>query len=67
MKVFLTYNFDLGHIKKANNKEKAIEQVREIRLLTFKEMQQLFPDAKIYKEKFLGLNKSFVAYKFEVL
>lgn len=67
MKVFLTNNFDLGHIKKVNNKKKAIEQVREIRLLTFKEMRQLFPDAEIYLEKFMGFNKSFVAYKFEFL
>lgn len=65
LKVFLTNNFSLGHIKKIKDKEKAIEQVKEIRLLTLKEMKELFPDAKIYLEKFFGFNKSLVAYKFE--
>ncbi len=65
-KVYLTNNFNLGHIKKIKNKEKAIQQVKEIRLLTLREMQNLFPNAKIYLEKFLGLNKSFIAYKFEI-
>ncbi len=34
--------------------------LEEIRLLSFKEMKQLFPGAKVYFEKFLGMNKSFV-------
>ena len=32
-------------------------------LLTFKDMQQLFPDAVIYKEKSFGLTKSLIAIK----
>ncbi|MCH8904285.1 MAG: methyltransferase domain-containing protein [Bacteroidetes bacterium] len=32
-------------------------------LLTFKDMQQLFPEAQIYREKSLGLTKSLVAIK----
>jgi ubiquinone/menaquinone biosynthesis C-methylase UbiE len=36
--------------------------VDEIRLLTLSEMKELFPEGMVYKEKFLGLNKSFVAY-----
>ncbi|WP_114751639.1 class I SAM-dependent methyltransferase [Pleomorphovibrio marinus] len=32
----------------------------EIRLLSYSEMKQLFPEANIYYEKFLGMNKSFV-------
>lgn len=32
----------------------------EIRLLSYGEMKELFPEANIYFEKFLGMNKSFV-------
>ncbi len=35
----------------------------ERRLLTYKEMKMLFPDCKIYKEKFLGFTKSYIAIK----
>lgn len=64
VRIWLTRNFALGHIPKIADKQKATEQVNEIRLLTRKEMQSLCPSAKIYEEKFFGLNKSFVAYKF---
>jgi len=37
--------------------------VKEIRLLTEKELKDLFPGAKIYKEKLLGLTKSFTVCK----
>jgi hypothetical protein len=63
LRVFLTQHFSLGHIQKSLSKREAIEQVREIRLLSLREMKQLFPDAKIYAEKFVGLDKSFIAYK----
>ena len=63
-KVFLTQHFSLGHIKKIPGKENAREQVKEVRLLSLKEMETLFPSGSIYKEKIFGLNKSFVAYKF---
>jgi len=39
-------------------------RVREIRLLSEREVRQLFPDCEILKEKFLGLlTKSYVAYR----
>ncbi len=34
--------------------------LEEIRLLSFREMKLLFPKARIYKEKIMGLNKSFI-------
>jgi|GEM_PF-3261684 len=34
----------------------------EIRLINHAEMKQLFPGANIYKEKMLGMTKSFTAH-----
>lgn len=36
----------------------------EIRLLSLKEMKQLFPGGKVYSEKFMGMNKSFTLHNF---
>lgn len=46
------------------DKEFAKQYVNEIRLLSFSEMKSLFPESKIYKEKFLGGTKSFTAHSF---
>jgi hypothetical protein len=62
MQVFLVRHFDLGWSKKIPDKQKAVEHVRSIRLLTKRELAALFPGAAIYSERFLGLTKSFVAY-----
>ncbi len=35
----------------------------EVRLLTFSEMQMLFPDCTILRERFLGLTKSYIAVR----
>lgn len=64
VKVFLTTNVTLGHQEKTGDKQKAMERVNEIRLLTRKEMQYLFPEAQIYNEAFMGLTKSVTAYYF---
>lgn len=37
--------------------------VDDIRLLTFVEMQELFPDCTILRERFLGMTKSFIAVR----
>ncbi len=42
---------------------KVEEMVNEIRLLDFREMQKLFPDCFIAKERFLGLTKSYIAIR----
>jgi hypothetical protein len=63
IQVFLTQHFTLGNIKKTNSKEAAINLVKEVRLLSKKEFESLFKDAKIYKEKIIGLTKSYTAYK----
>jgi len=62
-RTWLTMNFNLGHIGRIPDPAAAFEQVQEIQLLTRQQLQNLFP-AMIYEEKFFGLTKSLVAYKF---
>ncbi len=64
LRVFLTRHLNLGHYKKTIDKNRAIERVSEVRLLTQTEMKKLFPDGKIYREVFLGLTKSITMYRF---
>lgn len=66
VRIWMTQHLSLGHIGKAANKTLAKQQVEEIQLLTKGQMQELFPKAMIYKEKFAGLNKSFVAHSFRI-
>ena len=42
--------------------ERAQDKVAEIQLLSLKDMKHLFPGANIFKEKFMGMNKSLTAY-----
>ena len=39
------------------------ELVEEYRLLTYREVKELFPDCEIRRERFLGLTKSYVAVR----
>lgn len=39
------------------------EIVDEVRLLNLREFQQLFPDCRILRERFLGLTKSYIAVR----
>jgi hypothetical protein len=63
-RVWMTRRFNLGHIGRISDAAKALKQVKEIQLLTDKEMSSLFPSSKLYREKFIGLTKSLVVYKF---
>jgi hypothetical protein len=47
---------------KITTREEAERYVRNIRLLSEKELHILFPGTHIYREKFLGLTKSFLVY-----
>ena len=64
VRVFLTRNLNLGHYKKAVNKEEAVQRINEVKLLTELEMKELFPDGKVYKEILFGLTKSITMYRF---
>lgn len=45
--------------------DKAKRYLDEIRLLSKSEFQDLFPNDQVWKENFLGLNKSFIAHNFK--
>ncbi|MDB5211782.1 MAG: methyltransferase type 11 [Sediminibacterium sp.] len=64
-RIWMTRNLNLGHIGRVPDRTAASKLVAEVQLLTPRRMRQLFPEAKMYDELFLGLTKSLVAYKFD--
>jgi len=58
----LVRRLPLGHHRAVPDPAAARQVVADIRLLTLREMRRLFPGARIYRERVLGLTKSFVAY-----
>jgi len=62
MKTKLISNFNLGWFEKQTDIVKARELANSIKLLKEKELKEIFPGCKIYKEKYFSLNKSFIAY-----
>ncbi len=62
VKLWLITHFDLGFYQKITNKQTALDAVTSIKLLNKKEFISLFPNAKIFEEKFFGLTKSFIVY-----
>jgi len=65
LKVWMTQHLNLGHFKKTKDKQAAITRVNEVQLLTEKEMKILFPEARVFREYFLGLVKSITMYSFQ--
>lgn len=63
IRILLVRCFKLGWMPRAHSINEAKKIVSEIRLLSKKEMKDLFPDAFIWEEKILGLTKSFVAIR----
>jgi Methyltransferase domain len=62
IRVGLLTHFQLGWHTKVSNKQKALDIVNQIRLLGKKEITALFPGARLYEEKILGLTKSLIVY-----
>ena len=63
-RVSLTMNLNLGHYNKATSVEEAYSRVNEVKLLTENKMKAVFPDGKVYREKFFGMVKSITMYRF---
>jgi hypothetical protein len=61
-RVWLITHFPLGWYGKFDSSSRAREEVESIRLLTQRNFVRLFPGAQLFKERFLGMTKSFVVY-----
>jgi SAM-dependent methyltransferase len=62
-RVWAVTHFNLGWYTRFSDAEAARREVQSISLLTEGQMRRLFPGASIYREKVVGLTKSFVAYQ----
>jgi hypothetical protein len=63
LRVWLVTHFDLGWYAKIPDRDRALKEVSSIRLLTKKKLRKLFPQARIFEEKYLGLTKSYIVYE----
>lgn len=61
----LVHRFRLGWYRRAPTLREAREWVSEVRLLSRRELVELFPDCRLYEERVFGLTKSFIAYRLE--
>lgn len=59
----LVMSGDLGHMKKAHSVTEAVRSVESARLLDHRQFADLFPDADIRRERFIGLTKSLLAVR----
>jgi len=62
-RIFLVRRFSLGWVPRLPDRESAARKVDEIQLLSGRQVRQLFPEAEIHRERFLGLTKSFIAVR----
>jgi hypothetical protein len=59
----LLRNFSIWGLMTRPSQDYVNEMVNELRLLSYKEMRQLFPDCEIIRERFLFMTKSYIAVK----
>jgi hypothetical protein len=59
-RVALLQRFNLGWLARARERAEAERQVDTIRLLTAGELQSLFPDGRLWRERIAGLTKSLI-------
>ncbi|MGH7728891.1 MAG: class I SAM-dependent methyltransferase [Vulcanimicrobiaceae bacterium] len=62
LRTFLHRRFRLGWFERQPDLVQARRDVAAIRLLREDEFRSFFPGATLYRERFLGLTKSFIAY-----
>ena len=59
----LARNFTIWGLLERPSRGQVEERLNEIRLLSFSEMQELFPDCHILCERFLGMPKCYIAVR----
>lgn len=62
LRAWLVSNFNVGWYRRIPERAAARRAVESVLLLSEKQVRELFPDAKIYRERFFGFTKSIVAY-----
>jgi len=62
LKVLATRYIDVGAVGRLLDRRVAEECLSQLRLLTAEELRDLFPGARVYKERVCGLIKSFTVY-----
>lgn len=62
-RAWMLERYTLGWMPRQPTRAAALREVRGIRLLGKAEMRHLFPDGDILEERYLGLVKSFVAWR----
>lgn len=62
VRTWMVSSFDVGWYTRIPDVETARSEVKSIRLLTRADLRRLFPEARVYEERFAGMIKSFVAY-----
>lgn len=63
VRTWMLQHWDIGWISRKPDYREARAEVESIRLLSKGGVRELFPDATIFEERFLGMSKSFVAYR----
>ncbi|MDQ6873235.1 MAG: class I SAM-dependent methyltransferase [Gemmatimonadota bacterium] len=61
-RVWLVSHFNVGWYRRIPDRARARAEVESVSLLTHRDLRLLFPAARIYRERMMGLTKSFVAY-----
>ena len=62
LRIWAVTHFNVGWYDRFPDQQSAKREVESISLLGEAQVRSLFPDARIYREKLLGLTKSCVAY-----
>ena len=60
--VALVMNLSIGWANRSPTREAALARVSSVELLTRSQLQRLFPGARLYRERVLGLTKSLTVY-----
>lgn len=63
LQIFLHQKFHLGWYRRQPDYRQAARHILSHRLIQLKEMESLFPDGIVFRERFLGMTKSFIAIR----